>query len=140
MKQLNGVLTSTKALFATFAVFAAMVVLPLVTFGQITSATIVGTITDPNGSPVPNATVTARNTDTGLTRTVPTNEEGSYRFEFLPIGNYVVEVTAAAGFKKAFQGGVVLNVNDTKRIDVALQVGTVSEEVTVSTAPPEINT
>ena len=65
---------------------------------QVTSATIVGTITDASGAALPGATVTARNVDTGFTRTVPTNESGAYRLEFLPIGSYIVEVTLS-GFK-----------------------------------------
>ena len=108
--------------------------------GASLTATIVGTVTDPSGANVASASVTARNVDTGLKRTVTSGEDGSYRLEFLPVGNYVVEVTPTSGFKKAFRGGVVLNVNDTARVDIALEVGTVSEAVTVTTAPPEINT
>ena len=65
---------------------------------QITSATIVGTVSDPNGAPVPSASVTARNVDTGLTRTVTSGEDGGYRLEFLPVGNYVIEVAASSGY------------------------------------------
>ncbi|MFL6467939.1 MAG: carboxypeptidase regulatory-like domain-containing protein, partial [Pyrinomonadaceae bacterium] len=110
------------------------------TTAQITTATIVGTISDPGGAQVPAASVTARNVDTGLKRTVVSSDDGDYRIEFLPVGNYVLEVTAASGFKKAYRDGIVLRVNDTARIDVALEVGNVAEVVTVSTAPPEINT
>ena len=67
---------------------------------QVTSATIVGTVTDSSGAALPGATVTARNVDTGFTRTVPSNEVGAYRLEFLPIGRYVVEVSLS-GFKTA---------------------------------------
>src|SRR6266487_2797223 len=77
-----------------FAVIAVLLVLPLVAVGQVTTATIVGTVTDPGGASVPNAQVTARNVDTGLTRTVTSSEEGTYRLEFLPVGKYVLEVTA----------------------------------------------
>lgn len=117
-----------------------LVVIPLAAVAQITTATIVGIVSDPNGSPVPGANVTARNVDTGLTRTVASGDDGGYRLEFLPIGNYVVEITATSGFKKAFRNGIVLHVNDTVRVDIGLEVGTVDQQVTVTTAPPDINT
>lgn len=86
---------------------------------QITSAKIVGTITGASGAALPGATVTARNLDTGFNRTVPTNESGAYRLEFLPIGNYTVDVTLS-GFKTATRSGLVLNVNDTAKVDASL--------------------
>src|SRR5205085_3830226 len=108
--------------------------------GQVTTATIVGTVTDPGGAVVPGAQVTARNADTGLTRTVSSNDEGSYRIEFLPVGKYSVEV-ALAGFKKALVSDIVLQVNDTARVDISLTVGQVSETVTIAeSASPAINT
>jgi outer membrane receptor protein involved in Fe transport len=123
-----------------FAVLAILLAIPLAVSGQITTATIVGTVTDPGGSVVPSAQVTARNADTGLTRTVASNDEGSYRIEFLPVGKYSVEVTLA-GFKKALVSDIVLQVNDTARVDVALNVGQVSETVTISDmATPAVNT
>ncbi len=121
-------------------VLALLVALPLAAIAQITTATIVGTISDPSGAQVPAASVTARNVDTGLTRTVVSGEDGSFRLEFLPVGNYVIEVTATSGFKKANRSGIVLQVNDIARADISLEVGAVSEEVTVTSAPPEINT
>lgn len=117
-----------------------LVVLPTATVAQITTATIIGTVTDPNGSPVPSANVTATNVDTGLTRTVTSGEDGGYRLEFLPVGNYSLDITATSGFKKAHRDGIVLRVNDTSRMDFALEVGSVEEQVTITTAPPEINT
>ena len=119
MKQLSRVLTSkneTKGLLRNlviFKLFAILLAIPMVTFAQVTTATVVGTISDPGGSQVPAASVTARNVDTGLTRKVISGEDGFYRIESLPVGNYAIEVTASSGFKKARQGGVVLRVNDT---------------------------
>lgn len=121
------------------AVLALLFAVPLAANAQITTATIVGTITDPSGANLPGAQVTVRNVDTGLTRTVSSNETGAYRLEFLPVGNYVLEVTAN-GLKKASQSGIVLQVNDTARVDVALTVGQVSETVTITEAVPAINT
>jgi hypothetical protein len=96
---------------------------------QGTTATIVGTITDASGGALPGTLVTARNADTGLARSVPAGADGAYRIEFLPIGNYVVEVVLD-GFKTAHRSGIVLRVSDTLRVDVALELGALAEMVT----------
>jgi hypothetical protein len=140
MKERSLFYVKTMSYVLRATVLSFVLITPLAIFGQVTTATILGTVTDPSGSQVPNASVTARNIDTGLTRTVAADEDGNYRIEFLPVGNYVVEVTAASGFKKANREGVVLRVSDIARIDIALEVGAVNEEVTITTAPPEINT
>src|SRR4030095_4684506 len=87
----------------------------------------------------PAATIPARNVDTGFTRTVPSNEDGAYRLEFLPIGPYVVEVSLS-GFKTATRRGIVLSVNDTARVDASLSLGGVAETVTVEAVSPDVNT
>ena len=105
---------------------------------QIT-ATLVGTVQDPQNAVVPGATVTATNVDTGLVHTVTTNATGEYRIEFLPVGSYVLTVTDA-GFKRYLQQNVVLTVDQTQRVDATLELGTEAETVTVSSAPPLVNT
>jgi outer membrane receptor protein involved in Fe transport len=123
-----------------FAIIALLLAIPLAANAQVTTATLVGTVTDPGGSTVPGATVMARNLDNGLTRTVTSNDEGTYRLEFLPVGKYAVEVTYT-GFKKAYLDNIVLQINDTLRVDVALTVGQVTETVTIAeSASPAINT
>ncbi|MFN2578214.1 MAG: carboxypeptidase regulatory-like domain-containing protein [Pyrinomonadaceae bacterium] len=123
-----------------FALFALLLAFPLAAVAQVTTATIVGTVTDPGGSIVPGAQVLARGADTGLTRTVTSNDAGTYRIEFLPVGKYSVEVTYT-GFKKALVSEIVLQVNDTTRVDVSLNVGQVTETVTISEmATPAVNT
>src|SRR5882762_8837522 len=123
-----------------FAALAVMLAIPLAAVAQVTTATIVGTVSDPTGSTVPGAQVTARNVDTGLTRTATSGDTGTYRIEFLPVGKYDIEVTYA-GFKKALINGVVLQVNDTSRVDVSLAVGQVNETVTISdSSQPAVNT
>src|SRR6188768_1217648 len=98
---------------------AVLVASPLVSLAhaQVTSATIIGTVTDSSGAALPGASVTARNVDTGFNRTVPSNEDGAYRLEFLPIGSYTVEVTLS-GFKTSTRSGIVLNVNDTAKVEI----------------------
>ncbi|MGA9979640.1 MAG: TonB-dependent receptor, partial [Candidatus Sulfotelmatobacter sp.] len=93
-------------------------------------ATIVGTVTDPTGAAVPNAAVTITNTDTGVTRNLPSNGDGQYVAPDLVIGHYTVHVTAA-GFKAAEQKAIKLDVGDRTRVDFKLQVGSAQEEVTV---------
>src|SRR5256885_7068732 len=123
-----------------FAIIALLLAIPLAAVAQVTTATIVGTVTDPGGAIVPGAQVMARSLDTGLSRTVTSSDAGTYRIEFLPVGKYNVEVTYT-GFKKALVSDVVLQVNDTARVDVALNVGQVSETVTISEmATPAVNT
>jgi hypothetical protein len=106
---------------------------------QVTTATIVGTITDSSGGALPGTLVTARNVDTGLTRSVPAGEGGAYRIEFLPIGNYSVEATLD-GFKTAHRSGIILRVADTVRVDVSLELGVLTETVSVTAAAPLVNT
>lgn len=120
--------------------FFVLLAIPVGSFAQGTTATIVGTITDPGGAEVPSVSITARNVNTGLRRTVVTGADGGYRIEFLPVGTYAVEVTATSGFKKAIREGIVLQVNDTARVDISLEVGSIDEQVTITSAPPEINT
>ncbi len=93
-------------------------------------ATIVGTVTDPTGASVPNATILITNTDTGVARNIPSNSDGQYVVPDLQIGHYVVHVSAT-GFKAAEQKGVTLNVGDRTRLDFKLQVGSTQETVTV---------
>ena len=93
-------------------------------------ATILGTVTDPSGAAVANATITITNTETGVARTLPSNGDGQYVAPDLIIGHYNVRATAA-GFKGSEQKNLVLDVGDRSRIDFKLIVGSVQENVTV---------
>src|SRR5271163_432063 len=84
------------------------------TFAQ--QATIVGTVTDPSGAVVPNVAVTLTNTDTGLTRVIPTNDAGQYVAVDLQVGHYKVKAEAK-GFKVAEQKDLVLTVGASLRVD-----------------------
>jgi carboxypeptidase family protein len=98
-------------------------------FAQDTGS-ITGTVTDPSGAIVANAQVVVSNADRGITRTTNTNSDGEYSVPAMPSGSYNVSVTAQ-GFKKFEAKGVVLRVAQKARVDVALQVGSASTEVTV---------
>jgi hypothetical protein len=130
---------SPKLLAAAFAAISLIGPAVAAVDAQVTSAAVVGTITDTSGAALPGATVTARNVETGFVRAVPTNESGAYRLDFLPTGTYVVEITLS-GFKTERRSGIVLNVNDTARVDVSLAVGGLAETVTVEARSADVNT
>jgi hypothetical protein len=101
---------------------------------QLTTATIVGTISDPSGAVVPGASVTATNTSTKFTRTVTSGPQGEYRLDFLPIGPYAVNVSAP-GFKAHSQTNITLNLNEQLSNNVTLELGNATETVTVTSEP-----
>ncbi len=107
---------------------------------QTFRGTILGTVTDASGASVPGATVTVRNADTGLVRTTETQADGSYRVPELPIGTYDVTIEKS-GFRTSVTKGVQVSVAAERRVDAALELGEVREQVLVSgEALPEIET
>src|SRR5947207_4736785 len=105
---------------------------------QITSTTLVGTVSDSTGAVVPGAQVSATNVDTNFKGTVQSNGEGAYRLEFLPVGSYKLEVSAT-GFKAYTRTGIELTVAQIAQADVTLQIGKTGETVEVTDALPLIN-
>ena len=99
-------------------------------WGQ-TTATIVGTVTDPSGAVAPNVSITVTSEGTGLTRTTLTSQSGNYAVPLLPVGVYSV-TAEAPGFKKKTSTGIVLEVNQEPRVDIVLEVGAATDTVTVS--------
>jgi outer membrane receptor protein involved in Fe transport len=116
----------------TFALvaFALTIFAGVATFAQTFRGTILGSVTDSSGAAVPGATVTIKNTDTGLVRTVTTSEDGSYAAPELPIGTYSVSVEKA-GFKLGVVTGLKVEVSSDRRVDFALQPGQLAQTVTV---------
>lgn len=102
---------------------------------QAANGTIEGTVADSSGGVLPGVTVTITNTDTGLERSVVTNSEGQYRGLLLTLGQYKVSAELQ-GFKKAEQTGIALRAGDTATINFSLDVGTVSETVTITAEAP----
>ncbi len=98
---------------------------------QSTVGTIVGTVTDQSGAVLVGVKVTVTNTDTGITRTVNTDDTGNYKVLRLLPGSYSV-AAETAGFKKAAVTGIVLQVNQEARYDIRMEVGEVTQEVSVS--------
>lgn len=114
-------------------VLTILVVLSLtaVSAAQTFRGTILGTVTDSSGAAVAGATVAVKNTDTGLTRTVNTSDDGSYAVPELPIGNYSVTVEKS-GFKTGVVSGIRVEVSSERRADVTLQPGEISQKIEVS--------
>ena len=106
---------------------------------QSTTAIISGVVRDEQGAVLPGVTVTARNVDTSLTRTVVTDPTGVYRFSALPIGPY--ELTAElTGFATYQRSGLVLSLNQEAVIDISLRLAAIQETVQVTGESPILNT
>src|SRR5262249_27854127 len=100
-------------------------------FGQQgASAGVFGNVLDSQGAVVPGAKVTLLHVTTNQTRTTTTDSAGEFRFPLLPVGEYRVTVEQS-GFKKYEQTGLRLQVNDTAKIDVKLEIGELSTQVSV---------
>ena len=94
------------------------------------NASLTGTVKDSSGASVPNATVVVTNNEKGVTRQLTSNSDGEYLAGGLPAGLYSIKVSAP-GFKKYEAKDITLRVAQKARVDVALEVGAVSNEVTV---------
>ena len=100
---------------------------------------LTGSITDPSGAVIPNATVTATNLDTGQARTTITGADGTYKFTLLPPGNYRVKIEAG-GFKPVEVPSATVSVTETAVLDRSLEVGAQTQTVTVESAVEAIQT
>ena len=116
----------------------AFLTLAVAAFGQVQTGTLRGSVTDPNGGVVANATVTAKNQSTGATTPgVQTNGEGVYSFTNLVPGKYVLTIEQA-GFKKKSVTDVEVGLGAVASMNVALEVGTPTETVTVTSTGEEL--
>src|SRR6516164_5784848 len=98
---------------------------------QVLYGSIVGNVTDPNGAVVPGAAVTATDQNTRVAKTTTTNQAGAYQFIDLQSGTYTVKVVMG-GFKAYERHGVPVELNNTTRADVALEVGSIEQSVTIT--------
>jgi hypothetical protein len=109
-----------------------MVAVPLAAQSQ---SRLTGTVTDTSGAVIPGAPVTLRNASTGVEQTATTNESGVYNFPYVAPGSYELSV-AYEGFKSYSQTGLTIETGYTRTVDVALEVGQVSEVVNVEASAP----
>jgi Carboxypeptidase regulatory-like domain/TonB-dependent Receptor Plug Domain len=130
MKSIRG--TSIVLLLSVLALTPAVI-------AQDITGSISGTVTDASGAGVPNAKVTVTATDRNqVVRTASTDGSGNYTAPLLDIGTYSVTVEAK-GFKKTTQKDIAVNVNDRLTVNLTLEIGDVSTEVTVEAAPISVD-
>jgi len=130
-----------KSVFKKVVVMVVFLVLCMGTRGlaQVDTATIVGTVRDASGAVVPGATITATEVNTGIKTEVKSGPDGNYVITPLKIGAYSLTVDAQ-GFQKVVRQNIVLNVQSGIRVDFSLKVGSVTQTVEVSGAPPLVQT
>jgi hypothetical protein len=124
--------------FALLLPFA-LVLAPSAARAQVDAGSIVGTVTDGQGGVLPGATVVATQEGSGFKMTETTNSRGQFTFPNLKIGRYVI-TAEMSGFKKAVRSGLQLHVQERLQADFKLDVGAMTEEVTVTGEAPILNT
>jgi hypothetical protein len=102
---------------------------------QTIRGALTGTVTDSTGALVPGATVTVTNTATGIADSTVSNAQGTYTFPLVQPGTYTIGAELQ-GFKRYVRDGILVEVAQTTRVDIPLQVGTVSESVLVTGTSP----
>src|SRR5215472_3030330 len=133
-----GKCNRVETVLAIFATVLFTLMTGVVAHAQVTGATVSGTITDPSGGVVANATVTATNTATAVARSVTTDSAGLYTIPNLVPGPYDFKV-ASTGFSTSVQSGVQLAVGQQLQLNFGLKVGQTSTEVQVTEAAPQID-
>jgi Carboxypeptidase regulatory-like domain/TonB-dependent Receptor Plug Domain len=129
--------TKIAACFVTFVVLVFSLWLPATTLAQVAGATLSGTVTDQSGAVIPQASISAKNIDTGITRTSATGAAGFYSVPNLLPGTYEVR-TSAQGFSSEVKTGVTLTVGEQQVLDFAMKVGQTSQTVVVTTEAPNV--
>ena len=115
------------------AIIAAALLLPVPASAQFDTSTVLGAVHDSSGAVVPGATVTLKNTATGITATAITDADGSYQFLNVRIGTYSVRAELQ-GFSAAEAKDFSVAVNARQRVDLTLTVGNIGETVEVTGA------
>jgi hypothetical protein len=121
------------------AALALAFILPLAADAQAIKGTLLGNVTDTSGAAVPNANVTITETRTGVSLNTTANADGYYVFTSLQDGIYRIEASLT-GFKKVVRDNVEVKVNTTVRTDLTLEVGNVTDTVTITTEAPLLQT
>src|SRR5262245_7470558 len=113
-----------------FLVLAFIAICGLPAFGQLTTSSLTGTVTDPTGAVVPGAAVLVKNNITGQEMTAKTNEEGVFTVPSLASGTYTATISAK-NFKQAKVTEIKIDVGKPSSIQVALEIGSQAETVTI---------
>ncbi len=114
-------------------------VFPATIQGQATTATVYGNVTDGSGAQIAGVPVIIVNEETGSVQTATTSAAGEFTFNFLPIGRYSLTITAS-GFKEQTESGLELTAGQGVRRTYVLEIGAVTEKVTVTAGTPLVNT
>jgi hypothetical protein len=120
-------------------VIASLLLVCFPALSQVNFGSIVGNVSDPSGGVIAGAAVTVTNTQTGLTRTMTTDNAGGYSVPTLPPGEYSVRASAS-GFKSSEHQNILVEVGANVRIDLALEVGASTQTVAVTSAVPLVGT
>ncbi|HEY1493840.1 MAG TPA: TonB-dependent receptor [Candidatus Solibacter sp.] len=126
--------TSTLRIFCLLALAGGLTL-----SAQQTTATLTGTVNDASGGAVPGVIVKARNQETGIDRETVTNDQGAYTLPFLGAGEYTVEAVKT-GFQSSKVSLLSLQVGQTVRVDLALQIGAVNESISVTATGAALQT
>ena len=128
-----------KVLLSVLAAIAISCVFSIRAHAQIDQGAVTGTVQDDSGAVISGASVTLTNTGTGLQLHTQSDEKGLYTFSPVRIGNYEISVTAP-GFEKTTQEHVHVDLQQTSNVRIKLTIGNVEQTVTVTDAPPLLET
>jgi hypothetical protein len=120
-------MSATKASVSLLCLFH----LTVAAFGQSDRGTVTGTVSDPAGAVVASAAIELKNAETGVAYQAATTATGNYTLVQIPVGTYELSVTVP-GFKKYVRQNIAVDVAQTVRLDVPLEVGALTESVTVN--------
>ena len=124
---------TTKTVSAALSLLALCLLLSIVSFGQIKSGVIIGTVSDPNGAVIPGVIVTVIGQETNVTTSAMTDETGNFTVPYLAPGMYTVKVEKpSSGFAKYSRTNVAVSTAQTVKVDVTLQAGATNDTVTVT--------
>ena len=126
-------MTRKSGIASIVGICALMLATPLA--AQVTTGTILGTVQDNTGAAVSGAKISITDTSKGISQTAVTDQIGTYNAPFLVPGTYSVSVEMAA-FKRQMRAGVILQVDQKARIDFTLEVGAVTETISVTAGAP----
>jgi hypothetical protein len=125
--------------FRAIAALVFIAALPRIASAQVLYGSVIGTVEDGSGAVIPNATVTLVNAETGTSRETKADEQGRYTIPTLLPGTYSLGVTAA-GFRSLTRPGISVSINTVTRVDAKLEVGQISEKVTVEASATTLQT
>ncbi len=130
---------TTQQIVSSIAVLFFLFTLSSKTFAQVSTAQLQGTVQDDSGAAVSGATVTLKSASKGSSNSVDTDSEGNYIFPQVLVDTYSIEVTKQ-GFKRFERSNIKIDVNQKARVDVTLNVGQLTETVSVSASAALVNT